>query len=219
MSQFSFKSKMWEIDPQGFLTDFRDWEESFAEGMALHLGMVGGLTKEHWDVITSLRDHFHTTGKCMTVYDCCRQNGLRLKDLRRLFPSGYLRGACKLAGITYRESQTGNGYSLAAAEDLNNISANKTYETDVRGFLVHADEWDQYFAAFRAQDMKIPGGKLNDKHWEVIKFLREYFEKNDRVPTVYETCEACGIDLDELERLFPDGYHRGAVKIAGLRVR
>ena len=27
------------------------------------------------------------------------------------------------------------------------------------------------------------------------------------------------IDLDELQKLFPDGYHRGAVKIAGLRVR
>ena len=27
------------------------------------------------------------------------------------------------------------------------------------------------------------------------------------------------IDLDEIETLFTDGYHRGAVKIAGLRVR
>lgn len=25
--------------------------------------------------------------------------------------------------------------------------------------------------------------------------------------------------VDELERLFPDGFHRGALKIAGLRVR
>ena len=34
-----------------------------------------------------------------------------------------------------------------------------------------------------------------------------------------ETCEANDIDIDELEQLFPDGYHRGAVKIAGLRLR
>jgi tRNA 2-thiouridine synthesizing protein E len=36
---------------------------------------------------------------------------------------------------------------------------------------------------------------------------------------VIETCEATDLDIAELERLFPDGYHRGAVKIAGLRLR
>ena len=61
--------------------------------------------------------------------------------------------------------------------------------------------------------------ELTDKHWQVINFLRQSFEKNKAVPTIYETCEACGIDLEELEELFPDGYHRGAVKIAGLRTR
>ena len=60
--------------------------------------------------------------------------------------------------------------------------------------------------------------KLTDKHWQIINFLRKSFEKNNMVPTIYETCEANGIDLEELEKLFPDGYHRGAVKIAGLRV-
>ena len=29
---------------------------------------------------------------------------------------------------------------------------------------------------------------------------------------------ATSLDLEELEELFPDGYQRGAVKIAGLRV-
>ena len=27
------------------------------------------------------------------------------------------------------------------------------------------------------------------------------------------------LKIDELEKLFPDGYHRGAVKLAGLRLR
>jgi tRNA 2-thiouridine synthesizing protein E len=68
-------------------------------------------------------------------------------------------------------------------------------------------------------DMKIHGGKLTDKHWQIIRFLREYYEKNDEIPTVYETCEANQINIEELDQLFPDGYHRGAVKIAGLRMR
>ncbi len=61
--------------------------------------------------------------------------------------------------------------------------------------------------------------KLNESHWQIIRFLREFFRKNHRVPTVYETCESLRLSIEELERLFPDGYHRGAVKIAGLRVR
>lgn len=45
----------------------------------------------------------------------------------------------------------------------------------------------------------------------------EIYEEHKRVPTVYVTCEDTGVELDLLERLFPDGYHRGLVKIAGLR--
>jgi tRNA 2-thiouridine synthesizing protein E len=66
--------------------------------------------------------------------------------------------------------------------------------------------------------MKMREG-LTDKHWRIIRFLREHFRKNSVVPTLFETCEMNQIELDELETLFPDGYHRGAVKIAGLRAR
>ncbi len=93
----------------------------------------------------------------------------------------------------------------------------KSYEMNVRGFLVNPSEWDEEFALYKAYEMKMP--KLTDKHWQIISFLRQSFEKNRSVPTVYETCEANGIDLEELCSLFPDGYHRGAVKIAGLKVR
>ncbi|HDS01083.1 MAG TPA: hypothetical protein ENO22_06335 [candidate division Zixibacteria bacterium] len=66
--------------------------------------------------------------------------------------------------------------------------------------------------------MKIPGGKLSERHWQIIHYLRDRFAKKNEIPTVYETCEDNKIDLDDLERLFPDGYHRGAVKISGLRI-
>ncbi len=44
------------------------------------------------------------------------------------------------------------------------------------------------------------------------------YEKKDEIRTVYAAREAVGIDLDELAELFPFGYHRGAVKIAGLNL-
>ena len=61
--------------------------------------------------------------------------------------------------------------------------------------------------------------ELTDRHWEVIFFLRRSYKKEKQVPTIYETFKAVGISIEELENLFPDGYHRGAVKIAGLKVR
>ena len=33
-----------------------------------------------------------------------------------------------------------------------------------------------------------------------------------------QRAQAVGIDIDELAELFPSGYHRGAVKIAGLNL-
>ncbi len=52
----------------------------------------------------------------------------------------------------------------------------------------------------------------------MIQFLRKHHAATGLVPTVYETCNANGLELEDLEQLFPDGYERGAVKIAGLSV-
>lgn len=221
MATFSFahRDKNYEVDSEGFLLDFKHWDENFAEGMAPQLQIPNGLTREHWDAIYFIRKTFEETGRCPLIYETCRMNALRLNEMKKLFPAGYLRGACKLAGITYKESSLGEAYMPQIIEDLNMIAVNKIYKVDVRGFLVDPDEWDKYYAAHRAYDMKMPGGKLSDRHWQIIKFLRESYQKNHKVPTVYETCEANQMDVEELEQLFPDGYHRGVVKIAGLRVR
>ena len=218
MENFNYKGKTYEINPSGFLLDSSTWDENFAEGMAIQLKIPHGLTKEHWDVINFIRHTFKETGKCPLVYEVCVANGLQLKELQKLFPTGYLRGACKLAGITYKEGFLEQTDLPLTARDYNIFDIDKTYMVDVRGFLVNPDDWNEYYAIYKAYEMKIPGRKLTDKHWQIIRFLRDSYKKNKEVPTVYETCEANNIDIKELEQLFPDGYHRGAVKIAGLRV-
>jgi len=216
---FSFKENTYEVDSYDFLLDFHNWDENFAQGIAIKLNIPKGLTKEHWDVINSIRKIFRETGRCPLVYEICRNSGLNRRELKTLFPTGYLRGACKIAGITYKEGYLGQTFLPTSAEDVNIVTANKSYQVDVRGFLLNPDDWDEYYAAHRAYDMKIPGGKLTEKHWQIIKFLRDNYALNKTIPTVYETCDKNSIELDELEKLFPDGYHRGAVKIAGLRAR
>jgi len=217
MSRFTYRDKGYEVDAGDFLVDPNQWDENFAEGMAQKNNIPDGLTADHWAVISFIRNTFKEFGRCPMVYETYKNCGMTLHSLKTLFPTGYLRGACKVAGVTYKDGYLEPVYFPHTAEDLELNYANKAYRIDVRGFLQDPGEWDHYYAACRAFEMKIP--KLTDKHWQIIRFLREQYEKTKEVPTVYETCDNNNVSIEELEQLFPDGYHRGAVKIAGLRVR
>ena len=224
MESFSYGDKTYHVDAQGFLIDYDQWDENFAAGMASKSRIAEGLTKKHWDVIHSIRESFQKTGECPLVYKTCKSSGLSARAFKKLFPTGYMRGACKLAGITYRDRIV-NYYGEeepqikeTAQERASRASMKeKIYRVDVFGFLVDPGDWDEDFAVAKALEMKIPGG-LTKKHRKVIRYLRDSFERDKVVPTFIECCEANGLGLEELERLFPDGYQRGAVKIAGLRV-
>lgn len=221
MKTFFLRGKNYNVDSEGFLASYDQWDENFAEGMAPEVKISGGLTPEHWKIILFIRETFKQSGECPLVFQTCKANRLNLKDLKRLFPTGYLRGACKLAGITYKERLVdyyGEKGAEFRAQEAGAELEEKVYGVNFRGFLVDPAQWDQNFAIHKAQEMKMREG-LTDKHWKVIHFLRDYFKQNGLVPTVYETCEANQIELDELERLFPDGYHRGAVKVAGLQAK
>lgn len=220
MNVIKHKGKTYNMDASGFLTNSELWDENFPDAIAPLLKIEKGLTKEHWDVIIHIRDNFNKTGVCPTVFETCRMNGMRPKQLKKLFPTGYQRGACKLAGVTFCDSHKQKDLlSTEATKALHAVASKKSYKVDVCGFLIDPAEWDEQYAIHRAFEMKIPGGKLTDKHWKVIKFLRDSYEKNNDIPTVYDTCEANELELEDLEQLFPDGYHRGAVRIAGLRLR
>jgi TusE/DsrC/DsvC family sulfur relay protein len=227
MPELQIGGRSYGVDDEGFLQDFDQWDEEFAKGIASAYGIGEGLTERHWKIIYSIREWYLKNGRCPAVYVTCRSNNLRLKQLCALFPSGYLRGACRLAGITYKQGyhpavslpvpdRPGVLEALRRAREIAAASPAKIYTIDVRGFLVDAGQWDEEYAIFRASDMKIV--ELTQRHWEVIEYLRGHHEAHGSVPTVYETCEALGMEIDELEKLFPDGYHRGAVKISGLRV-
>jgi tRNA 2-thiouridine synthesizing protein E len=217
MNALTFGSRSYQVDTEEFISDFKEWDENFARGMAPKVGIITGLSEDHWRVIHFIRNTFKETGKCPLVYETCRMNRLHLQELKKLFPAGYLRGACKLAGITYREGYLDQSWVEELAERVTlGGREEKTYLVNIRGFLVNPADWDRKFALYKAHEMKMP--KLTDKHWQIINFLRQRFEKDNLVPTLYVTCEANDIGLEELEKLFPDGYHRGAVKIAGLRV-
>ncbi|MDR3567515.1 MAG: TusE/DsrC/DsvC family sulfur relay protein [Syntrophobacteraceae bacterium] len=242
MQTFERKNKTYRLDDDGFLLDQEQWDENFAEGMAPELGITGGLTPSHWDVLRFIRDACRQTGSCPVVHKTCRANGLSVKDLQRLFPSGYQRGACKLAGLScmtvvlkpaelqFRQEENKiSRMSCATAGATSPISPTqkgpvkhipldeRVYRVNVQGFLIDPDEWDEEFAICKAVELQMYE-PLGDKHWQIIWYMRSEYERSGVVPTVYATCEAVGIEMEELAQLFPPGYHRGAVKLAGLNL-
>jgi TusE/DsrC/DsvC family sulfur relay protein len=57
----------------------------------------------------------------------------------------------------------------------------KTYETDEEGYLLNLADWTKEAAEHLAEEEKVP---LTDNHWEVINFLREYYNEYQIAPAV-----------------------------------
>lgn len=221
MKTLTFNGKTYEVDDHHFLLDHKAWDKDFAAGIARMIGMEEDLTKGHWEVIDFIQNRFRETRACPVVHETAQALGLSMTSLQRLFPTGYLRGACLIAGISYKYGWVyyfEEPYPVPhkpAPEKEGTRPEEKVYRVDLFGSLVDPAEWDEDFALRRAYEMNMKGG-LTDKHWQIIKFLRESYARNQKIPTFYECCEANGIDIKDLAELFPTGYHRGAVKIAGL---
>ncbi len=96
----------------------------------------------------------------------------------------------------------------------------KTLETDEEGYLTNLNEWEPDVAGIMA---KLDDTALNENHWEVINFLREYYEEYQIAPAVRVLTKAIGKKLGKdkgnskyLYELFPYGPGKQACKYAGL---
>jgi tRNA 2-thiouridine synthesizing protein E len=205
------KGKIYSLDEHGFLDPPEQWDEDFARGMAQKLGIAGGLTPQHWDFIRYLRKKFIEEKTVPLVVHACVENKLRLSRLARLFPTGYHRGACKIAGINYRFMYE-NNYWLTCESY---VVLKSEYKVTPLGFLEDFDQWDLRFAQVIANEWELPDG-LTAKHLQILHFLRDSYRATKNIPTVFATCRANKINLDELRALFPGGYRRGACRMAGL---
>jgi TusE/DsrC/DsvC family sulfur relay protein len=96
----------------------------------------------------------------------------------------------------------------------------KTYETDDDGYLTNLADWSQGVAGYIAQKEDI---EMTDAHWEVINFLREYYEEYKIAPMIKilikEMKKKFGPEKGNnayLYQLYPGGPALQACKIAGL---
>ena len=95
-----------------------------------------------------------------------------------------------------------------------------TYEHDEEGYLTNLNDWNKELAVLIAKDENID---MQDDHWEIVNFLREYYEEYQIAPAVRVLIKAVkkklGADKGNqkyLYELFPYGPAKQACKIAGL---
>lgn len=91
----------------------------------------------------------------------------------------------------------------------------KRYELNEEGFLVHPEEWSEEVAVILARAEE-GIEQLSKEHWDVIRYIRQYFLENDLAPMVRKVCQSTGLPLRQIYELFPSGPAKGACKIAGL---
>ena len=210
METVTFAGKTYSLDDSGFLDPPEQWDEDFAEGMARSLGIQGGLEARRWSVIRYLRHKLLEENTLPYFVTACMDNGFRLNEFRALFPTGYHRGACRIAGVSYAATLAMNA---ALAYELTPM-VRARYPVSPVGFLERFEAWDEEFATTVAREWGLQS--LSERHWQVVRFLRGYYAAHHTVPVVYETCRATGLSLEELGQLFPGGYRRGACRMAGL---
>ena len=65
----------------------------------------------------------------------------------------------------------------------------KSFETDEEGYLANINEWESGVAEVMAKE---DGVDLTDEHWDIINFLREYYEEYQIAPAVRVLTKAVG---------------------------
>lgn len=96
----------------------------------------------------------------------------------------------------------------------------KSLETDEEGYLKNLSDWEPDVAIVMAGKDECD---LTDNHWEVIGFLREYYQEYQIAPAVRILTKAIGRKLGKdkgnskyLYELYPEGPAKQACKYAGL---
>ena len=96
----------------------------------------------------------------------------------------------------------------------------QTIETDKQGYLLDFQQWHEALAQTIADQDELA---LTEAHWEVIRFVREFYLTYKTSPAIRALTKAMKAEFGEekansryLYRLFPEGPAKQATKYAGL---
>jgi tRNA 2-thiouridine synthesizing protein E len=93
-------------------------------------------------------------------------------------------------------------------------TAELTVKFDSEGYMTDPNQWTPEIGELLAREEKI--APLTERHWQVIRFVRDEFQKSGESPTLRTINKKSGVQTKELYELFPQGPAKKVARIAGL---
>ena len=87
-------------------------------------------------------------------------------------------------------------------------------EVDAEGFLQKPEQWNEEIGREIAEAAGIV--PLTERHWQVIRFMRETFLGTGQAPSIRSLGKESGDPIKELYQLFPKGPAKLAARIGGI---
>jgi tRNA 2-thiouridine synthesizing protein E len=94
------------------------------------------------------------------------------------------------------------------------LIADAPVDVDAEGFMTNPEQWNEQIAQAIAAEHGIP--QLTDRHWLVVKFMRDRYRATGTAPTIRSLGKESGVSIKELYALFPKGPAKLAAKIGGI---
>jgi TusE/DsrC/DsvC family sulfur relay protein len=94
------------------------------------------------------------------------------------------------------------------------LIADAPVDVDAEGFMTEPEQWNEQIAQAIAAENGVP--ELTDRHWLVVKFMRERYLATGTAPSIRALGKESGVPIKELYGLFPKGPAKLAAKIGGI---
>jgi TusE/DsrC/DsvC family sulfur relay protein len=94
------------------------------------------------------------------------------------------------------------------------LIADAPVDVDGEGFLTDPEQWNEEIAGAIARENGVP--ELTDRHWLVVRFMRERYLATGNAPSIRLLGRESGVPVKELYQLFPKGPAKLAAKIGGI---
>jgi tRNA 2-thiouridine synthesizing protein E len=94
------------------------------------------------------------------------------------------------------------------------LIADAPVDVDPEGFLTDPTQWNEEIARAIAAENGI--AELTDRHWLVVRFMRDRYLETHTSPSIRALGKESGVPVRELYQLFPKGPAKLAPKIGGI---
>ena len=94
------------------------------------------------------------------------------------------------------------------------LIADAPVDVDTEGFMTDPGQWNETIAEAIARGNGV--GQLNERHWLVVRFMRDRYLQTGPAPSIRSLGKESGVPIKELYQLFPKGPAKLAAKIGGI---